>query len=126
MQHANLILISYKNKILLSTTDSLMEENVWGFIGDEKFRFKTQSDTIQFIRKTMNPGPISVNKEILSKNKSIFQIKLSDKNVNSIERLRGFRLEFYSIEEMENLKLTNGTKAFIENFRVEIIQLIGD
>lgn len=126
MQNKKLILVSYKNKVLLSTSDLLNKNRIWSFLEEENGKFRTKSATFQLIEKKMNTGPVAISKELLSDDEYIYQVKLTDKNVNSIQRLQGIRLEFYSLEEMGKLQLTNNTRMLIENYKYIIQNLILD
>jgi len=105
----SLILISYKNKLLLSCEDLPFSESNWGLLGEHiKWTTPLLKNAADIIRDTTKldikiTHKISLNHEIA---KYIFCIKLTDKNVNSIVRPEGQRLEFYTLRETENLNIS--------------------
>lgn len=127
MQDNNFVLVSYKNKILLSCVDSLMNDNVWGFIGDGSDSSKSSlKNAIKSVKKMTSLDSLSATKILLSNNDEefVFHVKLDDNNVNTMTRNKGRRLEFYNLNEVEKLNLTEKTQKLIENYKSKILQLI--
>lgn len=127
MKNINLVVISYKNKILLSCADSLIEENIWGLIGVGSTASKSSvKNAIKSVKKMTNLESLSAVKVSLSdkEDEFIYHIKLDDNNVNSMTRNEGRRLEFYNLNELEKLNLTSNTQILLSNYKSKIIQLI--
>lgn len=102
----NVILLTYKNKILLSAPDIPLQKSKWDFINEKMIR--TRSD-YHFLE--------NASKQTLA------YIKLSDENVNSITRKNGQRLEFYSIPEIEKLPLTVQASELFFSFKAEMLKI---
>ncbi len=129
MQEQNLILIAYKNKLLLSTNDSPFEKKEWAFVGEKgkwsTSRIKSAISILKNVTKLQFPA---IEKMQLSdvKGDYVFYLKLTDKNVNSIVRKDGERLEFYTLREAEKLNLAASTNNFLNTFKTEITSFLSE
>ncbi|MDO8270211.1 MAG: hypothetical protein Q7T54_06100 [Candidatus Levybacteria bacterium] len=126
MQDINPLLVIYKNKILLTCSDRPYDEEVWSFIGEQKTGSKSPDENVkkelkhitklgnEVIEGSIMPSPF---------NESIFYVRLTDKNVNSIVRREGQRLEFYALNEIEKLPLSSIALTLFKEFKAEISTL---
>jgi hypothetical protein len=127
----NSVLVAYKGKILLKSPDNLnISQNVWGFIGEEKsWTTAVSENVLKEVRLITKLNLDTINKIPLTdtdNNSHIFYIKLTDGNVNSIVRREGQRLEFYSLNEVDNLPLSNSAGHILTKFRDELKELLSD
>lgn len=129
MQDQSVVLIIYKGKILLSSADSPFEDSVWSFIGEKSKKTSSQMDgVLKAVKNITKLNSLTISRVSLSntENDYVFYTKLSDKNVNSIERQDGQRLEFYRLEEIEKLSLSALTGSIVSTFKTEIVNLLND
>lgn len=102
----NQVLVIYKNKVLLSAPDMPMQKCEWDFISKRTIQIRC---VYQFVEST--------SKQTLA------YIKLSDDNVNSLQRKNGQRMEFYSISEVEKLPLSEQALKLFILFKLEMLKL---
>jgi hypothetical protein len=57
------------------------------------------------------------------KGKHFYHGELTDKDVNSIERREGQRLEFFTLSELEKLTLTSATEGLLNEYRNTVEKL---
>ncbi len=105
----NVILITYKNKILLSTSDIPLQKSEWDFVKKRAIRAG--------LSFTDNSSLESAPEQAFT------YIKLSDENVNSIARKNGQRLEFYSISEIEKLPLSAQASELFSKYKTDMVKL---
>lgn len=105
------ILPVYKNKILLSSNENLLNKNSQNF-----WKLLDKSIFEKFgIKKN----------EIVQISSSLYYIKMTDKNVNELTRNEGLLLGFYSYNELYSLTFTNESIAILDAHK-EMIRKILD
>lgn len=107
---SNLIIAIYKGKILLTSKDSLTnfrEKNIWSF--PDKKRSQEFGQPAE---------------DIVSFDRQLHYIKLSDKNVFAIKRQEGKRIEFYRPSEFGSLLLSPETHKLYSRYEQEITRLL--
>ena len=119
-RNESLILLTYKEKILLMIKDYVFnsgEQKIWRMIGGEKENNESYEKTI--IRKVREEMKIEISgvKLLLTatssnKNTCIYHGKLSDDDVNLIERSEGQELQFFDLKELGKIKLTTSADLF--------------
>lgn len=133
MFFTNSLFITYKGKVLLSTRDLYVEsniKNVWSFVGEGKLKGNPIKDSIyreikqatKLILKNLESIELLHN----NKPKLLYHAKLTDDNVNSIVRREGERLEFYDINELDNLSLSEATSLLLSENRQKLSSLLSD
>lgn len=111
-----LILLTYKGKALLmykfeSAID--MEKHEWTFI--RSARKNKESFKEALLRTVKKEAGINVeNIEAVSEN--FFHAKLTDENVNQIKRSEGQLLDFFTLSDLQKLRLNEATKSFAIQF----------
>lgn len=124
------ILLTYKGKILLLSSDfpTGVRQNLWCLIGGQKSDVESFEQTIQ--RKIKYTTKLELKNICLlpqaphkDKSKCFYQGELTDKDVNSIERREGQRLEFFTLVEIEKLLLTEATQDILNEYKNAIAQL---
>jgi ADP-ribose pyrophosphatase YjhB (NUDIX family) len=120
----SLILLTYKEKILLMIRDYVFnsgERKIWNMIGGKKEHNESCEKTIiRKIKEEMNIKISDVKLLLISpsddKNTYFFHGKLTDSNVNLIERAEGQELQFFDLKELNKLKLaTSADQFFTQN-----------
>lgn len=118
---SSLILLTYKGKVLLmhKRNGPHDEENhPWCFIGGA--REKKESFENVLIRKVEKEMGIKIeNVEFVSE--FCYHARLTDDNVNKIERAENQLLDFFSLKELKNLSLSEQTQQFISKHATLII-----
>jgi len=111
--HLSLILLTYKGKVLLmhKTNGPRDEENhPWSFIGET--REKKESFENALARRVEKETGIKIeNVEFVSE--SCYHARLTDENVNNIQRAENQLLDFFSPKELDKLSLSKLTQQFI-------------
>jgi ADP-ribose pyrophosphatase YjhB (NUDIX family) len=120
LEHVNIIL-TYKGKVLVMHTENnplLLNEVVWRFIGRNREKGKSMEETI--LREVEKQTGIKLSHvEFLSTieeddtQKHFYHGRLTDSNVNNMNRDQGQTIQFYSMRELEKIPLTPATKKFI-------------
>lgn len=125
-----LILLSYKNKILLMLKDKpAILSNLWRFIKVEKDEEKSFEESL-FNKVKYEMGVRIESIEFLSKARfddstlHFFHARLTDFDVNTISRSEGQDINFYSVKEVRDLRMTTSTKLFI-NKHQQLVDTIG-
>lgn len=123
-----LILLTYKGKILLLQQENLLStqnENAWHFI--KKVKEKDTFGERTIIQEVLKETQILLeNITLLSSEKHedsvqyLFHARLSDKNVDSIERGEGRILQFFGLNELNKLTIQPSTKSFFQKNRALI------
>lgn len=116
-----LILLTYKGKVLLvlhETIPTIMEKNIWRFIGKVKEKDKSFEETISS-EVEKETGIKLTGVEFLSsalyndQKKYFYHAALTDDNVNNIKRGERQLLQFFSLRELEKLPLTISTRQLV-------------
>ncbi|HRN95856.1 MAG TPA: NUDIX hydrolase [Candidatus Levybacteria bacterium] len=115
------IILTYKGKVLVMHTENnplLLNEVVWRFIGRNREKGKSMEETI--LREVEKQTGIKLSHiEFLSTiqedtiQKHFYHGRLTDTNVNNMNRDRGQTIQFYSMRELEKIPLSSSTKKFI-------------
>lgn len=109
----SLILLTYKGKVLLMhKTNGPMDEekHPWTFIGGIKGEKESFENAMT--RRVEKEMGIKIEKvEFVSE--SCYHARLTDDNVNNIERAENQLLNFFSLKELGKLFLSNTTAQFI-------------
>ncbi|KKQ36904.1 MAG: hypothetical protein US55_C0049G0002 [Candidatus Levybacteria bacterium GW2011_GWC2_37_7] len=116
----SLVLLTYKEKILLMIRNYIINSGLkktWCMIGGEKESNESCEKTI--IRKIKEEMNIKINDVKLllvasSENKDtyFYHGKLTDNNVNFIERAEGQELQFFDLKELGKLQLAASANLF--------------
>lgn len=116
-----LILLTYKGKILLMykrNGPGDEEQHLWSFIGG--VREKKESFENALVRKVEKEVGIRIeNVEFVSE--ACYYARLTDDNVNKMERAENQLLDFFSLKELDNLFLSKTTRQFISKHATFII-----
>ena len=109
----SLILLTYKGKVLLmykKNGPGDEEKHPWCFIGGVKE--KRESFENALARRVEKEMGIKIeNVEFVSE--SCYHARLTDDNVNKIERAENQLLDFFSLKELKKLFLSKPTREFI-------------
>jgi len=128
----SLILLTYKEKILLMIRNYVFNsglQKTWCMIGGEKGNNESFEKTI--IRKIKEEMNIEISEvKLLSvapsdnKNTYFYHGKLTDSNVNFIERAEGQELQFFDIKELDKLQLATSADLFFTQNRGIVEELL--
>lgn len=130
----SLILLTYKEKILLMIRNYVFNSGVakiWRMIGGEKEDNESFEKSIaRKIKEEMN---IKINDVKLllvvpsnDKNTYFYHGKLTDSNVNLIERSEGQELQFFDLKELDKLQLAASTNLFFARNRNTVEELLAN
>ena len=110
---SSLILLTYKGKaLLMHKRNGPMDEekHAWCFIGGIKESMESFENAMS--RRVENETGIKIeNVEFVSE--SCYHARLTDDNVNKIERGENQLLDFFTLKELRKLFLSNSTAQFI-------------
>jgi NADH pyrophosphatase NudC (nudix superfamily) len=110
-----LILLTYKGKVLLMHKQASVidqENHPWSFISGIKDKQESFEKTLT--RRVQKEAGIQIeNVEFVSE--SCYHAKLTDDNVNKIQRAENQLLDFFTIKEVRKLFLSSATAKFISN-----------
>lgn len=128
----SLILLTYKEKILLMIRDYVFNsglQKIWCMIGGEKASNESFEKTIvRKIKEEMNIKIIDVKLLFVTpshdKDTYFYHGKLTDNNVNLIERAEGQELQFFDLKELDKLQLASSTNLFFTQNRNRIEELL--
>ncbi|MBI2621631.1 MAG: NUDIX hydrolase [Candidatus Levybacteria bacterium] len=108
-----LILLTYKGKALLMYKMSGpldAKEHEWCFIGGEKDGGESFEEAMA--RRVEKEASIKIEEvEFISEN--CYHARLTDDNVNKIERGEGQLLDFFTLGEVQKLHLSEPTRQFV-------------
>lgn len=116
----SLILLTYKEKILLMIRDYVLnsgKQKIWCMIGGEKICNESCERTIaRYIKEEMNIKIADVKLLLVvpsdSKDTYFYHGKLTDNNVNLIERAEGQELQFFDLKELSKIQLSETADFF--------------
>ncbi len=126
------IILTYKNKILLFSKEVILNpsENKWDFF---RVTNNKKSKLIYALKKEMNLSSNVNNQELPliplageEDSSSVFYTRMTDENVNSISRKQGWRLEFYRIDELDKITLSDDASSIFEEYKDQIIQALSE
>lgn len=128
----SLILLTYKEKILLMIRDydlTARLKKTWCMIGGRKENNESfEKAIIRKIKEEMNIEVSSVKFILvsLSNDKDIhfYHGKLTDNNVNRIERAEGQELQFFNLKELDKLQLATSANNFFTQHRSAVEELL--
>ena len=128
----SLVLLTYKEKILLMIRNYVFNsgaQKTWCMIGGEKGSNESFEKTI--VRKIKEEMNIEISEvKLLSvapsdnKNTYFYHGKLTDSNVNFIERAEGLELQFFDIKELDKLQLATSADLFFTQNRGIVEELL--
>lgn len=115
-----LILLTYKEKILLMIRNYVFNsgvQKIWRMIGGEKGNSESFEKAImRKVKEEMNIKVSDIKLLLVSpsgdKNTYFYHGKLTDNNVNLIERSEGQELQFFDLKELGKLQLATSTDLF--------------
>lgn len=127
----SLILLTYKGKVLLKLQNytpaqqdkkTLAQQNIWCFISGSKEKNKSFEESISSSVERETSVRLRTIEFIASPlfndiRKYFYHAKLTDENVNNINRSNGQILQFFTLKELEKLNLTVSTRLFIAEHR---------
>lgn len=125
------VLLTYKNKLLLLGPEShpnSAQPPLWSLISGLKGNKESNQDTIY--RKIKYITGLELKNASLfppfatNSTKCVYHAELTDKDVNSMDRREGQRLEFFTLAELPGLSLSPDTKAFLDENRVALQELL--
>ena len=128
----SLILLTYKEKILLMIRNYVFNsglKKIWCMIGGKKENNETFEKTIiRKIKEEMNIEVSNVKPLLISpchdKDIHFYHGKLTDNNVNRIERAEGQELQFFNLKELDKLQLTASANLFFTRHRSAVEELL--
>ena len=100
----------------------------WGLICGRKTDLESSEQTIQ--RKIKHATKLDLKNikllttKLLNKDEYIYHGELSDSDVNSMQRREGQRLEFYTLEELTKLPLSEPCEGFMEDYKETVEELL--
>lgn len=128
----SLILLTYKEKILLMIRNYVFNsglKKIWCMIGGKKENNESYEKTIvRKIKEEMNIEVCNVKLLLVSplhdKNIHFYHGKLTDNNVNRIERAEGQELQFFNLKELDKLQLAASANLFFTQNRDTVEELL--
>jgi ADP-ribose pyrophosphatase YjhB (NUDIX family) len=116
----SLVLLTYKEKILLMIRDYVFNSGIkktWRMVGGEKENNESFEKAItRCIKKEMNIKVSDVKfllmKPSENKNTYFYHGKLTDDDVNLIQRAEGQELQFFDLKELNKIKLASSADLF--------------
>ena len=130
----SLILLTYKEKILLMIRNYVVNSGVqktWCMVGGEKGINESFEKTI--VRKIKEEMSIEIsdvkfllNSPSDNKNTHFYHGKLTDNNVNFIQRAEGQELQFFNLKELGKLNLTTSADSFFTENRNIVEELLAN
>lgn len=130
----SLILLTYKEKILLMIRNYVFNsglKKIWCMIGGEKEKNESCEKTIiRKIKEEMNIEVSTIKLLLISplgdKDIHFYHGKLTDNNVNLIERSEGQELQFFNLRELDSLQLTSSATTFFTQHRNTVEELLAN
>jgi ADP-ribose pyrophosphatase YjhB (NUDIX family) len=131
-QNESLILLTYKEKILLMIRNYVFnsrEKKTWCLVGGEKENNESFESTI--LRKIKEEMKIEIDNvkfvsaaSVDNKSTYFFHGKLTDNNVNLIQRDEGQELQFFDLKELGKIQLTASADLFFTKNRDIVEELL--
>lgn len=131
---ASVILLTYKGKVLLLLEESTPVRSsldTWSFIAGTKNKKESFEEAI--LRKISDEMQIQLESVTFLSNwtydgqkKYFYHALLSDKDVNNIQRSEARTIDFFTLKELDKVKLEPLTKLFIEKHRDILETLCGN
>lgn len=127
-----LILLTYKEKILLMIRNYVFNsglQKTWRMIGGTKENSESFEKAItRCVREEMNIEINDVKLLLVSlsdeKNTYFYHGKLTDNNVNFIERAEGQEIQFFDLKELDKLHLAASANLFFRQNRNIVEELL--
>jgi len=130
----SLVLLTYKEKILLMIRNYVFNsglQKTWCMIGGKRESNESCEKTI--IRKIKEEMNIKINDVKLllvapsdDKDTYFYHGKLTDKNVNFIERAEGQELQFFDLKELDKIQLTTSANLFFTQNKNIVEELLAN
>lgn len=128
----SLILLTYKEKILLMIRNYVFNsglKKIWCMIGGKKENNESFEKAItRKIKEEMNIEVNDIKLLLISplddKNIHFYHGKLTDNDVNRIERADGQELQFFNLRELDKLQLAASANLFFTQHRGRIAELL--
>lgn len=126
------IILTYKSKVLLFSKEVLLDpaQNKWDFL---KISNTKKGKALTYVKEEIILGNgIKQNEIVLTpfnnseENPSVYYIKMTDGNVNSIKRKKGWRLEFYRINEIPSISLSEDASQIFEKYEEQIKNILSE
>jgi NADH pyrophosphatase NudC (nudix superfamily) len=128
----SLVLLTYKEKILLMIRNYVFnsgKQKIWRMIGGIKESNESfEKSIVRCIKEEMNIEISDI--KFLSvapsdyKNTYFYHGKLTDKNVNFIERAEGQELQFFDLKELDKIELAESANLFFSKNRNILEELL--
>lgn len=128
----SLILLTYKEKILLMIRNYIFNsgaQKIWCMVGGKKGNNESFEKTI--IRKIKEEMNIKISdvkfllaSPVDNKNTYFYHGKLTDNNVNFIQRSEGQELQFFDLKELDKLQLATSADLFFTKNRNIVEELL--
>lgn len=120
------IILTYKNKVLMFSKEDLLNpnENVWDILYYNNLK---ESKIVEKLKIDMNiskekndPENQIIKLNNSDNNLTVYLVRMSDANVNSIKRKNGWRIEFYRTDELGNISLSQSTREIFNTYSANI------
>lgn len=129
----SLILLTYKGKVLLLLEESSpvrSASDVWSFIAATTVKKESfENAIIRQVKEEMQIHLAAVtflsNWTYDGRKKYFFHASLTDKDVNNIQRSEARTIDFFTLKELEKVKLEPLTKLFIQKHNDLLQSLCG-
>lgn len=134
------VILTYKGKILLLGADIIgidkfdkytrekIGKNLWRFIAGKKTGRESFDQAmirgIKYITKLELRNIKPLETSLKNKSKHFYHVELTDKEVNTMERREGQKLEFYTLMELRKMSLADTTAAFLEEYKYAVESLV--
>ena len=111
------MLLTFKEK-----NPIVVQKAPWQFIGGLRQKNKSEEETITRIveRETsikLESVEFLSSQSVDDSIEHFYSAKLTDKDVNNMERLEGQTINFFAVSEIEKLPLSSSTQLFIAKHR---------
>jgi ADP-ribose pyrophosphatase YjhB (NUDIX family) len=130
----SLVLLTYKEKILLMIRNYVFNsglQKTWRMIGGEKGNNESFEKTITRCIKEEMKIEISGVKLLLiapsdDRNTYFYHGKLTDNNVNFIQRAEGQELQFFDLKELDKIQLATSANLFFAQNKNIVEELLAN
>lgn len=128
----SLIFLTYKEKILLMIRNYVFNsglKKIWCMVGGKKENNESFDKTItRKIKEEMNIKISNVKLLLISPSHDsdihFYHGKLTDNDVNLIERAEGQELQFFNLKELDKLQLASSANFFFTRHRNTVEELL--